>query len=197
MEKNKRANKSEQKVTKNQVKSMISSMSVSDYRYFDNQTVSTVSNSGTFQDMCLIPLAVGTNNRTGPTINLNKIFLNLTCVLADTTNVFRIVLFKWLMNSASDAPSLAELFGTPSDPVTSPFNGSKPSRFKILVDERIRLDIAHVEELRSYKLKQNSKLEYEPGFNTGRNHIYFLVVSDSGAVPHPAYDIVWQLQYDA
>jgi len=149
------------------------------------------SGSPTFVDLTTIGQGNTSNSRNGDTVKLTNLRLAFSCIFADATNLLRVTLFRWLMNNTSDVPSTAEIFqdatGT-TRTVLSPFVVTKPSRFKILYDKVFNLDsVAHPQILNVTDLKLKSLVSYDTGTSTGRGHIYLSFISDSGAIPHPAF----------
>jgi len=183
-----------QTVTKQQVKSMITSALVPNYADFS--TSSTTTTTPTFVDMTSLAPGTGQNLRSGSSVSLKKLTFYYNTTLADSTNFVRIVIFKWFPSSTSDVPTAAELFfGGGGQVWSAPFFGGHPSRFKVLFDKLIALDAAHVVEIGKVVLKLNHLVEYDNGVNTGKNHLYYSICSDSGGVPNPSFVINTQLQF--
>jgi len=183
-------------VTKTQVKQMINANNIKTQNYIDSGTSGSLTTTGTYTDMTLIAAGTGQNQRNGSAIEVFQLDLFISFVLGDTTNLCRLVIFEWLPSSTSDTPTDSELFfgGTGSRWI-APFQGVKPSRFKILHDKIFNLDVAHVQVHEEIRLKLKVNASYDNTVNTGKNHIFVCLVSDSSAVPHPTFILNYQLHY--
>jgi len=168
-------------------------------KWEDNYTGSiTVVNAFQFFDVTsLIVQGVAVNNRVGATILLKRVRMAGSWVTGDATQLCRLIAFKWIPSNSSDVPNTAELItGSGAQSTISGFLQYKPSRFQILYDHTWHLDtLAHPIKSFSFYVDVNSRVEYDIGVNTGRNHIYFAYVSDSGVVPNPVLNFSCQTQF--
>jgi len=201
MQQNKNNNKTNTKnkpVTKNQVKQMIKSNSATTANYADGIVNSTSTITGTYTDLTNLNSGVGQNLRNGSSILLTSIRLSWSLTIADTTNIVRIVIFRWFPSNTVDVPQDTELFygGSSSFRFCSPFQAVKPSRFKILYDKIHTLDVAHVINAGIMKMKLNFEVGYDNTVTTGTSHLYLCVISDSGGVPNPSHVVQWTITYD-
>jgi hypothetical protein len=182
-------------VTKQQVANMLRSVKLSKtVKWLDTNLVSSCSSSGTFTNVT--SLATGNTNgtRVGTKILPLKLKFRIVMVLADTTNVFRIIIFRWKMNNGSDAPSQSELLTLTTDPMSNSVP-LKPSRFKIIKDHTVVMDVSHTIRFWETSIPLSGDITYDPSVNTGIDHLYVYVMSDSSAAPHPSFDYDCQLQY--
>jgi len=183
-------------VTKTQVKQMINANNIKTQNYSDGGSANTLTTTGTYTDLTALAPGTGQNLRNGSAIEVFEADIFISFVLGDTTNLCRIVVFEWFPSSTSDTPTDTELFfGGTGNRWIAPFQGVRPSRFKILHDKIFNLDVAHVQvhEAMTLKLKVNSS--FDNSVNTGKNHLYVCLVSDSSAIPHPGYILNYQLHY--
>jgi len=154
-------------------------------------TAVACSGTATFVDLSTIAPGSSSGQRNGDSIKANHLRFALSCIFADTTNIVRVTLFKWIVNSTSDAPSSGEIYQDPSSSariVLSPFVVTKPSRFKILFDKIFNLDsVSHPQVIDVIEKSIKFPISYDQGTNTGRNHVYVAFSSDSSAIPHPAF----------
>ncbi len=185
--------KSNTKVSKSIVRQMIKSSKLTDELKYNNVASNTsASNTVGFAD--LTSIAVGTSyfTRVGNSVTVKRIILRFNVVLADTTNIFRWAIFIWHCNDTNDTPSAGELLTDVSGATAqslSPFVAVKPSNFKILQQGIINLDVAHVNVAKELDFPLNHSVMYDPlSSNTGREHIYLMYWSDSGAVSHPSFN---------
>jgi len=153
----------------------------------------SVATSGTptFVDLSTIGQGTTSGTRIGDTIKLNHFRFALSVIYADATNLVRVTIFKWMMNNTSDVPSASEIFQDTTGATRiclTPFVTTKPSRFKIIFDKLINLDATcHPQAIHLVEMAMKTLVSFDTGTSTGRNHIYVSFVSDSTAIPHPAF----------
>jgi len=151
----------------------------------------SVSATSQFHDFTgTVAQGVAVYQRVGQSIRVSHISLKGILTSADATQVMRIIVFRWNVSDSSDAPAVSELLdtagGTIPDYVAN-YLIYKPSRFTILWDETFIFS-SNWQPLQKFEkeIKCNSLVEYDVGVNTGKNHIYMMITSDSGAVTHPS-----------
>jgi len=167
--------------------------------YQDDSGNGSFSTSGVIHSPSLL-ISQGTTalQRVGAAVLLKNIHFRCAFLLGDATNIMRLTVFKWIPSNTSDAASIGEIFdssGTGGLTCLAPFLLYSPSRFKILYDKFWELDVYHPTKTLEFDVPLNFRTEFDIGVNTGRNHIYYCVSSDSGGVPHPNYDICTQLSW--
>jgi hypothetical protein len=185
------------KITKNQVKQMIQSSKVAKFWDFYSAYGASTFVTG---DLTSIPAGTGANVRAGLEVRARKLKLNYLVTIGDAYNVLRLIIFRWVPNDASDVPGDNEIFSTrftsgSADPMAT-FFGEKPSRFKVLYDKIHTLDVAHVIQATELSLDLGFDISFNPGANTGRNHIYFATITDSAVVPNPGIQIYSTMYFD-
>jgi len=163
-------------------------------KWIETTIATTISSTASFSVLTNMTTGATNGLRIGNKILALKIHVKGVIVLADTTNVFRLILFKWLMNNNSDTPGASEIFTTANDPSAN-IVPLKPSRFKILHDEHIILDAAHVVQKVDCNVKLNDEITYDPGTNSGIHQLFAVLISDSSAAPHVGVDINFLVEY--
>jgi hypothetical protein len=200
---NKKNNKSQiskgnQSVTKQQVQSMLGSVKVR--RFWAGTSTATYPSTTTFFDLTAVAVGTGNNTRTGQEIHAKKLELDMLFVIADTYNIVRVIFFEWLPSDTSDSPNANEIYSTAYSAGNNEqyccTNPLKPSRFKVLRDMTVVLDVAHVAQHKHVSLRLNNRLMFDTGVTTGRNHVYMAIVSDSSAVSHPTVAYTWVLSFE-
>lgn len=137
-------------------------------------------------DLTSIPNGTTVNSRIGSQIKLKKLILNWVCGIGDTTNLVRVLLFFWKPNDAVDLPQQSEIFQTTS--TYSPLLKLNPSRYKPVKDFLLIFDTYHPVQKGSIEINLEQLVSYVPGVDTGMNHLYLGVYSDSGGVPNPSFE---------
>lgn len=116
---------------------------------------------------------------------------NFTATVADATNVVRLLFYQWYPDDASDPPTP----GTILENITYGWasvhrlDAKVRRKFKILYDRAIVLSTSNACAQISANIDCSTlrKVEYTAGATSGKNLLYYLVVSDSVAVSHPSY----------
>ncbi len=144
-------------------------------------------------DMSAVPQGTTASSRIGASIKLSALHLKWVAHLGDTTNLLRVIIHHWKPNDAVDVPQASEIFQTSG--VLAPLLKIKPNRFTVLVDLLISLDTYHPMKTGSLDLKLGQLVSYVPGLDTGMNHLYLSILSDSGGVPNPTFEFVASMVY--
>jgi hypothetical protein len=186
---------------KNNIRQIVKSeiVGMKQLKWFDVYSGSTTStNVPTFVDITSIAIGVNVSQRVGAEILMRSVRFSGSWVVGDPTQLARLVVFKWYPSNSSDVPSLSELTtATGSDAVIGGWLQYKPSRFQILHDRLFYLDtLAHPIKDFNFTVRINSKLDYDTGSTTGRNHIYFMYVTDSAVIPNPTIRYTYQVVFN-
>jgi len=169
-------------------------------KFWQGTSTSTYAATTTYTDLSAITLGTDNNARTGMEVKLIRLELDMLFVIADTTNFVRFFIFEWFPSDSSDVPSGSELYSTAYSAGNNEHyclhNPLRPSRFRILHERTVALDVAHVVKHLNVNLKLGSSLSFDNGVTTGKNHIYIAIVSDSTTVTHPTVAYTWTLTFD-
>jgi hypothetical protein len=163
-------------------------------KWFDGSLSGNLTTASTFAVWTNLSPGTGNLQRIGNKIHILGLSIRGSFVLGDTTNVIRMLFFKWNMNNNSDTPSASEVLSETTDPMSN-IVPLKPSRFKILHDSFYQLDTSHVVRTFHEEVKLDYDITYDPTTNNGIGQVYSLLISDSAAVPHPTYDLNVQVRY--
>lgn len=147
--------------------------------------------SSTASSFDLTTMAQGTtaNTRVGATITIKRIILKEVVQTGDATNIVRSTLIHWKPDNGVDVPQMVELYNDSTYPYNSPFLPIKPSNFRVLSDVQFNVDTYNPQKIKEREIILDHKVSFGLGVNTGKDHLYLLVVSDSGAVPNPVYTL--------
>lgn len=178
---------------KEAVKAIRSTMELN---YYDDLTNGTFSQDGTILDLT-IPIAVGDTekSRDGREIDLKSILIRFDCIHDDSTNVVRMILFRWM---APGDPTAAQVISSNNSiyaPI-SPLNEENTKHIQVLYDDLFATttnsDAATVGKI--YK-KLKGKAVWASSAGAGsKGHLYLLVVSDS-ALSGPSMRIYSRVRY--
>lgn len=147
----------------------------------------------------LLDLESTSSHRIGNTIIPVAIQMNYTINCADSYNVFRVILFQWLINS-DESPTVGDIvMGTgTANSTLQMYNYHNKNNYKILYDQTHILStnagnnytvVRHV-RIPNSKLKIKRWVyegDNENGFSAKlqKGGIYYMLCSDSTIVPHP------------
>lgn len=144
----------------------------------------------------------------GTQIELESVQYNLLFTKADTTNWIRFVLFQWIPDSANDVPAWGQVMHFPTaggNPISqmdrmSPYLLGKgnSSIFKILEDHQFTLDDNNpTHQIKGFINKGFRKnLGMRDSIpSQGENHIFYILISDSGAINHPTVDGYFRIRF--
>ncbi len=162
-------------------------------KFFLSSFSSGVDSTMQIVDLSAIPQGTTASTRVGATIKVQKLNLRWTAYLGDTTQLIRVLIFHWKPNDAVDVPQASELYQTTG--CLAPLLKIQPNRFTVVHDMLIQMDTYHPMKYGVLELKLGQLISYVPGLDTGMNHLYLTVYSDSGGVPNPTFDFVASLTY--
>jgi hypothetical protein len=133
-------------------------------------------------------------------VKLRRLTIRGSIFAGDPLQVMRIVVFRWKVSTTVDIPVSAELWDANAVSSTAVVYGNplplKPSRFQIIKDVTWSLAANWQPILPIHmEIPLQQTVEYDPGVNTGTNHLYVMVVADSSVVPHPYFNLNYMLHY--
>lgn len=136
-----------------------------------------------------------------------KFYLRLSgenTITSGDANVIRVIVFRWFDNTF---PVATDILYNNAAGIFSGYNyidiptvwNTKP-RFQVLKDTTLTLDEDshdHIFYEFNHKFKKNAKIHYSgSAFNAIENkNLFYLIVSDSGVVPHPLFSGFSRLTY--
>jgi len=169
-------------------------------KYVNVASVTQAFTSSLSNDHCATPIGTTEQQRIGNRIHVKHFSLRFQVILGDTTQIVRLLVFRWRPDTGSDAPSLSEIVtdtGSNTRSVLAPFLMQNPSRFDILVDRLYSMDAYHQTFVDRVELPLNFYASYTSnGVNTGQNHIFTFWMSDSTALPNPTVSFESQLVFE-
>lgn len=142
------------------------------------------------------------NERIGDRIEPQSLRLRLGFISAGTTNMIRLIVFRWKVDNNMDAPSPADLLvsgyvGTAMAPI-APILQTQTAKdnFTILMDKTVFLSETTRETFYLDKtIKLRGRIGFNAGATTGNGHLYCLAISDDGAVSYPTANLTTEIKY--
>lgn len=173
-------------------------------KYVDTAVLLSPSSSGVLQLVSVPSQGTQQGQRSSDTIKLQKMMMRLNFASSDTSNVMRIVVFRWNVDNLITTPSVSDVLynlATVSPMAHYNYPNLEQNKFAILFDktyalsEQGRPSVVLVHSLYGKKLGKK-KLAFNAGAITGKGQIYMLFISDSAGVPHPGVGGYVRLMYE-
>jgi len=139
-------------------------------------------------------------------IQLKRLMVRFSVVGADATNLLRAIYFQWKPNNADDTPAIADILQPTGGPLALDpyvFLRANRKKFKIISDRLYGTEVVtgpnHFVGKLEFRYSPGGRMIRDQYFNgialTSKNAIHLLLVSDSGAASHPAYNLVSILEF--
>jgi len=189
-------------IQKKQVNRMINSRE--EYKTFlKGQVAQAMPLTAVITSLSDISQGVTDNNRVGNHIHLKTLKGTLTCLAADSTNIMRVIIFKWKENDTYNPPTLAQILavGPSGGPdFYSSYAPENPGNYVILKDYQLvgcnGSSASNLIQIRKFSIKLSGKVQYfSDGGTSGTNKIFIMWFSDSSAVTHPAISYNTELSF--
>ncbi len=198
----KRRSKKQVVVKRSQIKKVIQSMA--ELKFFD--TVPDASVTTTEQAYCFSAVPAGTSDTTriGDSLYIKNIQAQFELLAADATQIIRYIVFQFhdQSNFTVDTPTLSDILQDASavDNLHSFYHGDRRAAYTILRDRRISMTLGqgNGQKMISFNIRSGfrKKVQYQgASTNNASDHIYMIIVSDSGAAAHPTIRGFLRLQY--
>lgn len=139
------------------------------------------------------------DTRSGDDVQLNNIKIKYHVnPTGDATNVVRVILFQYKLNSGYHVPIMADVLETAGN-VDSDYKREKAYGCKILYDRRhavgtatngVALGFINIPARRLIK-----HVSFNPSLAAGQNKVYMLVMSDSATSFHPEVNYYSMIEY--
>lgn len=194
------------KATRTYVKRALSSAKETNHRLIDNSAQNLGYDFPLLAQWSSIPLGDSITEREGDRIQPIKAELIFRIQLRALTQVARIILFQWRMDTADSTPTFADLLQVPnaSNSYLSPYvtDTAKRSQFHVLKDMTFSNTNGEVSQLFVRKVNitkfMNKYITYNRGVTTGRSQIFVFAFSNvlAGGTPAgPEFDKIYHLYF--
>lgn len=171
-------------------------------KYYDYATTTSVDYAGTFYQLSAIAQGDTDVQRDGDKLTAKRCRIRGTVTTGDTTQVFRVICFRWKQNTLSVAPTQTYLLSPYTSSVQAaycPMNHDTQANMQVLYDKTYVLNSVSKPQLLiniSLNLSKLPKVSYDAGSTTnGNNQIYMYVVSDSAVATHPSINFISRLSF--
>lgn len=159
--------------------------------------VTAVDFSGTIYDLSGIAQGDTDVTRDGDEIMPKSLNIRGSMVIADSTNVMRFIVFRWLQ---STTPVVTDILGVGVGSLFgpyAPYNVDSRQKFNVLYDKIQELGSTsqQVALINKFLPLAQKSVQYSAGTTTGTNKIWALAISDSGAASHPGIAFTHELRF--
>jgi len=185
------------------IKSVLAKRVETKHFYAENLTGISASTAPTFTCLSEITQAITDTGRIGDKVHLTRLSIQVQVVGYDTTNTVRLLFFRWRPNNADLPPSATALllaYAVDGFTVLRALNDDRRGEFHVIGDYRLRTNTTIQTVLNRkfafYGKRLGAKhINFLAAGVTAMNHVYMMVVSDSGVVGHPTVYYTSQLRY--
>lgn len=189
------------KVQKKQVKRLITGSQ--ELKAKDDSVNTTADNAGSLTYFNLPAQGDGLSERSGDQIQLKKLMFRFHITGADTTNIFRVIIFRWSQNNAlgANVPVTTDILQTANVMSFYNYTNEHDTKVRILYDKTITLSVTGDTEVdlikgSLYGTRLGRKIiDFNAATTLGTNQIYMLMISDSAGIPHPSIKGYWRIEY--
>lgn len=178
-------------------------------KYLDNTVLATsVGAGGTIYGLSSVPQGDTQSTRVGDFIQPRALIINwdLYTVNSDIVTTIRLVVFRWVPSNALIAPVIADILeNAAAANVLAHFNFQYQDNYVVMKDMQFQASgVVTAPTVNSNFGKTgmripnrgSTEIEFGLGTNTGSNHIYLLLISDSALTPFPIFNFVSRLYYE-
>ena len=165
---------------------------------FDQGVALGISNTPIIQSLCDVPQGDLDTNRNGDQLEIVRYTakINIVNSSTDTFNTMRCVLFRWNQDDTT-APVASDVLQATVG-VFSNYNRDnlRAKKFTILDDwfECTSLN-GEFAKTHTYDRQFNSKVKFQSSTTNGTGKLYYCIVSDSSANPHPFVSFIFRTWY--
>lgn len=172
---------------------------------FIDWPVQGIQGYGTVQD-----LANTQSQRIGNEVEIKHIQFNYSLDVADSANIFRVVLFQWFQQDESNFPTIGDIFmnNGAGYPWLDMYNYENKKNFKILYDRTHSLSSSagnpfttvvkqkfYGKRIPMKRVKFYSNAESGFAARLVKGNIYYMFISDSAVIAHPTIKFATRLLY--
>lgn len=157
--------------------------------YLDAVISQSVSSAATIVYLSAIGQGDDDNCRSGNAVRLNSIDFRWSCVVADTTNIIRLLILSDKQCYGA-APVEGDIFETSANPL-SPINSRTHTRFRVIYDHQLCLG-TNSDQIRIGRHNKSCHIDISYISTTtaigsaGLGSLFLVMQSDSGAASHPS-----------
>jgi len=161
-----------------------------EHKNYDQAISTTIDYNGTMFSLCDIPQGDTDITRDGDKLMPTSVEINIGVTIADTTNVFRVIVIRWKGYDSVDPPStskILEVTGTVYAPYSS-LQHDRRDRFELLYDSGV-IPLTASDTIKTLNIKlpcAKKEVSFSAGGTGAANKIEWMCISDSAAVFHPA-----------
>jgi hypothetical protein len=184
-------------VTMGQVRDMVRNSSLTsrlEQKYFLKSDSTSVDYNGHIVAHTDVGQGDTDQTRDGDNLFPLRLEIRLQVQLADTSNLVRVIFFRWIPSSTPVPGSIMQTTGNVLAPM-SPVYHDYRQQYHVIYDKVFQLDTYHPYQMDVAVIKlPKQSIQFEAGGLTGTNKYYSCAITDSSAASHPAvvmYTKLW------
>lgn len=167
-------------------------------KFFSTNASLSIDVGGGLFNLSVVPQGDTDQTRDGDMLYCKGLSFNYACYPSET-NVMRVIIFRWNVSNALASPtpsSVLDNVGFVNSPLANYVQDQRRQRlFTILYDKIHGINLDNPTVVRHKYIKLRSRIAFDAATTAGKGHIFLLVVSDSGAVPHPSFNFGSKLMF--
>lgn len=140
----------------------------------------------------------GPTNREGASVMMKSLLVRYNLIGADTTNILRVIIFRWLDDTMPVVTSVLDVLSTSLIVwPTCPINFDNRKKISVLYDQLHALTdtASNSSQVEKLYIKRNLKINWKKDNSEDGGHIYLLAISDSTGLSHPTIHAQSRLRF--
>lgn len=185
---------------KKQVKRLITG--TQELKAIDTAVLQSPTGAGLCQVLTMPSQGDSLSTRDGDEILLKKLSCRLNVISADNTNIVRLIVFRWRADNttAANVPIPTNILQNLNATAFYNYTAFRSNEMTILYDKLVALSSTGSQDMiirRDLYGKNLGKkrITFDAAVITGTDQIYYLLISDSVAAPHPQVGGYFRLEY--
>lgn len=146
------------------------------------------------------PQGDGVSARDGDQIQIKRLRVRLNMIGGDSTNILRVIIFRWAMNDSVAAPTVLDVLQSAGPLSMYQYTSLRQNEFHIVADRTFTFTLNgpndKLFEAVFYGRRIGKKnVHFNAGLTTGTDQFYLIAISDSVAAPHPSIGGTTRFEY--
>lgn len=167
-----------------------------EHKFHDIEVNDNPSTSGVITHLSNITQGTTYKQRIADQIKGTSIQFRYQVTVSDTTNVMRIVVFRWFEPTVPGVGDILAIgLSTGTFLPISPINVSNRKFIQVLFDNLITINSTNLENVDKTFIKRNMNIDWKTDGARNKGHLYVLTLSDSIATPHPYFHSIFRLRF--
>jgi hypothetical protein len=165
---------------------------------YDQGITVAVSTTGSIGPLTTIIQGTTDTQRIGDMVEVVKTTINGSFANSstDTTNVIRLIIFRWMQDDTTSVPVIADILQGTGVYNMYHRDNLRAKKFIILNDVMRGTSLqGPAVSVFQGGFKQDFRIKFQAATSAATSQIYYLAISDSGAVNHPTLNLIHRTWY--